>query len=81
MLIFIKMMKAQFMWSNRTKFLLFGIIVLAFGISIYMDLLPFELPFDTSNPLFDLMGFGITLPILFILVGIILMLISRILPY
>ena len=80
-MISIKIMKAQFMWSNRTKFLLFGIIVLVFGAAIYMNLLPFELPIDTSNPLFDLMGFGITLPILLILVGIILMLISRILPY
>lgn len=75
------MKKAQMMMGNRTKFLVIGIIIAILGFVLLMNLLPFELPIDLNQPVFELIGFGLTIPMILVLLGVVLMGISRVFSY
>ncbi len=67
------------MMGNRTKFLLLGIIIAVLGVVFFMNLIP--LPFDMTVPIFDLLGFGLTIPLLMIIIGVLLAGISRLFSF
>ncbi|GEM_PF-2910084 len=75
-------MKAQFMMGGRTKFLLLGLFILLVGGAFYADKMGmFSLPFSLPEMSFEVAGFSLTLEIILILLGLFLILISRLMAY
>ena len=75
-------MRAQFMMGNRTKFLIFGLLFLLAGMAFYAQSNGMiSLPFNPPEFSFNLFGFAITLDIALILLGVLLIIISRLFSY